>query len=73
MVGTAPVVDEDGRFLGTVSERELIASALQHDPRRRRVRDVMQDDFVAYEEDTPAMQVLEFSNRTSMDCVVIVR
>lgn len=72
-LGAAPVVDADGRLLGIVSERELIASALQHDPRRRRVREVMQGDFVSYEEETPAKQVLEFLNRTSMYCVVVVR
>ena len=71
-LGAAPVVDGDGRLLGIVSERDLIASTLQHDPREQCVRDVMQADFIAYEEDTPARQVLEFLNRTSMYCVVVV-
>lgn len=72
-LGAAPVLGEDGRLLGVVSERELIAAALEHDPRQRLIRDVMQGDFVAYEEETPAKQVLEFLNRTSMHCVVVVR
>jgi diguanylate cyclase (GGDEF)-like protein/PAS domain S-box-containing protein len=71
-LGAAPVVDCHGQLLGIVSERELIASTLHHDPRRQVVRDVMQADFIAYDEETPARQVLEFLNRTSMYCVVVV-
>lgn len=72
-LGAAPVVGRDGRLLGIVSERNLIDSTLEHNPWLHTVGDIMQSDVVAYEEDTPARQVLEFLNRTSMFCVVVVR
>ncbi len=72
-IGAAPVVADDGRLLGIVSERNLIDATAQHNPWLHTVGKCMQADVVAYDEETPARQVLEFLNRTATYCVVVVR
>lgn len=72
-IGSAPVVDEAGRLVGILSEKDVMAIMLLPNWWLTPVRDVMKTNVVCYEEDTPAIRIYEFLCRVSIRTAVIVK
>lgn len=71
-VNSAPVVNDEGRMVGIVSEKDVMSTMLVDEGWQQLVRDIMKKQVIAYEEDTPAKKVLEFLSRVSIRRVIIV-
>jgi diguanylate cyclase (GGDEF)-like protein len=72
-IGSAPVVDADGKLVGILSEKDVMTTMLRQDWYLLTVANVMQQNVVFYEEETPAMLVYEFLCRVTIRSVVIVK
>ncbi|MFN0016633.1 MAG: diguanylate cyclase [Pirellulaceae bacterium] len=72
-IGSAPVVDLEGKLAGILSEKDVMTTMLRPDWWMLTVADVMQPNVVSYEEETPAMLVYEFLCRVTIRSVVIVK
>ena len=72
-IGSAPVVDSDGKLVGILSEKDVMTSMLRPDWWLLTVADVMQPNVVSYDESTPAMVVYEFLCRVTIRSVIIVK
>ena len=70
---SAPVVDENGRLVGILSERDVMSVMLNPCWWTTQITDVMKRNVVWYEENTPVLMVYEFLCRVSIRAVVIVR
>lgn len=70
---SAPVVDEDGKLVGILSERDVMSIMLWPNWWKTRIKDVMRCNVVCYEENTPVLLIYEFLCRVSIRGVVIVR
>jgi CBS domain-containing protein len=70
---SAPVVDQDGKLVGVLSERDVMSIMLMPDWWHKHVREVMKQNVVCYEEDTPVLVIYEFLSRVSLRGVIIVR
>lgn len=71
-IGSAPVVNDDGKLIGILSEKDVMTSMLRQDWWLLNVADVMQPNVVYYDEATPAMLVYEFLCRVTIRSVIIV-
>jgi len=67
-----PVVDAQGRLVGIVSEKDLLAAMVSLDCWHSPVREVMKPNVTCYEEDTPIRTIYKFLCRVSIRRVVIV-
>ena len=72
-IGSAPVVDADGKLVGILSEKDVMTTMLRPDWWMLTVADVMQRNVVFYDEATPAMVVYEFLCRVTIRGVIIVK
>jgi diguanylate cyclase (GGDEF)-like protein len=72
-LNSAPVVDEEGKLVGIVSERDVLGVILCPEARTWAVERIMQPDVVSYDADTPILKVFEFLSRVTMRRVIIVR
>lgn len=72
-IGTAPVIDDSGRMVGILSDRDLALPELWRNWNSTFVRDVMKRNVVAYSEDSPAEQTFDFLSRASIRNVVVTR
>src|SRR5688500_18198659 len=72
-IGSAPVVDADGRLVGILSEKDVMTTMLRQDWYLLTVANVMQRNVVYYEDDTPAMFIYEFLCRVTIRSVIIVK
>jgi CBS domain-containing protein len=71
-ISSAPIIDEDGRLIGIVSERDLMAAAKLQNPQLIRIGDIMRENVITYEIDTPLQVIWEFLARVSIRGVLIV-
>ncbi|MEX1040465.1 MAG: diguanylate cyclase [Pirellulaceae bacterium] len=71
-ISSAPVIDEEGRLIGIVSEKDLMSAAKQQNPQLIRIRDIMRNNVVTYDAETPLQVIWEFLARVSIRGVVIV-
>jgi len=71
-ISSAPVIDDEGRLIGIVSEKDLMSAAKQQNPQLIRIRDIMRKNVVTYDADTPLQVIWEFLARVSIRGVVIV-
>ena len=71
-IPSAPVVDEQGKLVGVLSERDVMGVMLWPDWETTRVEQIMTTNVVTYEESTPAMQVYEYLCQVSIRAVIIV-
>jgi two-component system cell cycle response regulator len=69
----APVVDDDGKLVGVLSEKDVMAAMLQPQWWKLKIADVMKGNVVCYEEDTPALSIYEFLSRVTLRAAVIVK
>ena len=68
-INSAPVVDDDHKLVGIISEKDIVSAPQGW---QLPLRDVMKTNVVCYEENTPAIVVYDFLCRVSIRRVVIV-
>ena len=72
-ISSAPVVDDAGRLVGMLSEKDLIGVVLTPDAWRQPIREVMKGNVVSFEEETPVITIYDFLCRVTIRRVVIVK
>jgi diguanylate cyclase (GGDEF)-like protein len=68
----APVVDDDGKLVGILAEKDVMAIMLWPNWWATRISDIMKRNVVAYDEETPVLSIYEFLCRVAIRSVVIV-
>jgi len=71
-IPSAPVADDQGRLVGILSEKDLMAIMLGQHWWTMPIKEVMKRNVVCYEEDTPTLAIFEFLSRVAIRGVVIV-
>jgi two-component system, cell cycle response regulator len=71
-INSTPVVDAEGKLVGILSEKDLLAAMIALDSWQLPVREVMKSNVIWYEEGTPIQTVYDFLCRVSIRRVVIV-
>lgn len=71
--GSAPVVDGQGKLVGILSEKDLLSILLWPDWWQVRIRDVMKQNVVCYDEEAPAQSVYDFLCRVAIRSVIVTR
>jgi diguanylate cyclase (GGDEF)-like protein len=71
-IGSASVVDGDGKLAGVVSEKDLLELLITADAWSTPLCDIMNTNVVCYEEDCPAQAIFEFLCRVAIRRVIIV-
>ncbi len=71
-INSAPVVDDDGKLVGILGERDVMSIMLWPEWWQTRIKDVMKKNVVCYDEDSPVLSIYEFLTRVSIRGVVIV-
>ncbi len=72
-INSAPVVDEGGKLVGILAEKDVMSIMLGPNWWDTKIKDVMKSNVVCYEEDTPVLAIYEFLCRVSIRGVIIVR
>ncbi len=72
-INSAPVVDHEGRLVGIIAEKDLMANTPRNEGWKSPIRDVMKRHVVCYEENTPALVIYDFLCRVSIRRVVVVK
>ncbi|MBN2474343.1 MAG: diguanylate cyclase [Pirellulales bacterium] len=72
-INSTPVVAADGRLVGVLSEKDLLAAVASLDCWQRPVRDVMKPNVICYDEETPIRAIYEFLCRVSIRRIVVVK
>jgi len=70
---SAPVVDANGKLVGMLSERDVMSIMLGPKWWSTKIKDVMKQNVVAYDEDAPVLVIYEFLSRVLIRGVVIVK
>ncbi|MDZ4821168.1 MAG: diguanylate cyclase [Planctomycetota bacterium] len=71
-INSAPVVDDEGKLIGMLSEKDLMAVIPLTDAWKRPIETIMTHNVVCYEEDSPAATINEFLCRVPIRRVIIV-
>ncbi len=72
-INSAPVVDDDKRLVGILSEKDVMAILLLPNWWETTIADVMKRGAVSYEEETSAQTIYEFLYRVAIRSVVVVK
>lgn len=72
-VNSAPVVDQDGKLVGILSENDVISILPDPEAWSMPIDRMMRGDVVRYEENTPAQAICEFLGCAAVQRVFIVR
>lgn len=72
-MNNVPVVDEHNNLIGMLSEKDLVSNMLKAGWSEKRVGDVMSQNVVRYEVNTPAITIYDFLGRVSVRSVFVVR
>jgi two-component system cell cycle response regulator len=72
-IAIAPVINDDGRLVGVLSEKDVMAAMLHPNWWTLKMADVMKTNVVCYEEETPALSIYEFLCRVTLRAAVIVK
>lgn len=72
-LGSVPVVDDDGKLVGMVSEKDLMTLEVAGQSWDCQVRDIMKRNVICYDETALAETVFQFLCRVSIRRVVVVR
>jgi diguanylate cyclase (GGDEF)-like protein len=72
-INSTPVIDEEGKLVGVLSEKDLMMTLISPDYWQLPVRDVMKPNVITYEEDTPVRTIYEFLSRVTLRRVVVVK
>jgi len=71
-INSTPVVDAEGKLVGIISDRDIMAALVSLDCWTRPVRELMKPNVVTYEETTPVHVIYEFLCRVSIPRIVVV-
>lgn len=71
-INSAPIVNDDGKLTGILSEKDLMAALVSLDFWKQSIREVMKPNVICYEADTPIRTIYEFLCRVSIRRVVIL-
>jgi diguanylate cyclase (GGDEF)-like protein len=72
-ISSSPIVNADGKLVGVLSEKDLMAAMVSLDCWQIPVRDVMHSNVITYNESAPVRKIFEFLCRVSIRRVVIVK
>jgi diguanylate cyclase (GGDEF)-like protein len=72
-INSAPVVDDLGRLVGVLSDKDAMAILLWPRWWETTIAEVMRKGVVAYEEDTPARVIYEFLCRVAIRSLIVVK
>ncbi len=72
-ITSAPVVDDQGKLVGVLSEKDLMAAIASVDGWQRPISQLMQRQVITYDESVPLRAIYEFLCRVSIRRVIIVR
>ena len=72
-ISSSPVVDGEGKLVGFVSEKDLMAAMAALECWSHPVAEVMKRNVITYEEEAPIQTIYDFLCRVSIRRVVIVR
>jgi len=72
-LGSVPVIDDDGKLVGMVSEKDLMTLEVAGQSWDCLVRDIMKRNVICYDETALAETVFQFLCRVSIRRVVVVR
>jgi len=70
--GSVPVVDDEGRVVGIISEKDIMSLAVMDGGWEHTIREVMETNVVSYEESAPAKEIFDFLCRVSLRRVLVV-
>ncbi|MEX2139100.1 MAG: diguanylate cyclase [Pirellulales bacterium] len=70
--GSVPVVDDDGHVVGVITEKDIMALAVEEGGWDHTIREVMEKNVVSYEENAPAKEIFDFLCRVSIRRVLVV-
>jgi diguanylate cyclase (GGDEF)-like protein len=72
-INSAPVVDDEGRLVGILAEKDVMAIMLWPRWWETRIRDIMKRNVVCYDEDASVQAIYEFLCRVAIRGVIIVK
>ncbi len=72
-INSSPVIDDQGKLVGILSEKDVMAVMMQPESWSKPVSEVMQRNVVFYDEETPVKVIYNFLCRVTLRRVVIVR
>ncbi len=72
-INSAPVVDDHGKLVGFLSEKDVMSVMLSPDWSEAKVSSIHKTDAVSFEEETSASVVYDFLCRVSLRSIVIVK
>lgn len=72
-ISAATVVDEEGKLIGFLSEKDVMGIMLWPEWWTTPVRKIMRSNVVSYPDNTPALAIFEFLCRVSIRSVIVVR
>jgi CBS domain-containing protein len=71
-INSSPVVDEYGKLVGILSEKDVMSVMLSPDCWNRPIHQVMKTNVVCYQEQTPVKTIYDFLCRVTIRRVIIV-
>jgi len=72
-IDVAPVVDDEGRLQGVLSENDIMAAMFWPNRRSITVKEAMKSDIEAFDEQTPIMDIYESLCRSWIRNAIIVK
>ncbi len=72
-LNSSSVVDDQGKLVGILTEKDVIGVMTEADSWSRPVRELMQTTVVCFEEHTPVRTIYDFLTRVSVRRVIIVQ
>jgi CBS domain-containing protein len=72
-VDVAPVVNDEGRLIGVLSENDIMAAMFWPDRRSITVKEAMKSDIEAFDEQTPIMDIYESLCRSWIRNAIVVK
>jgi len=70
-IPSAPVVDDEGKLVGIVSEKDLMSVANRPNPHEITISEVMRKNLICYPPNIPLRVIWEFLNRVAIRTVLI--
>lgn len=71
-ISSAPVVDQDGRLVGMLSEKDIMSMMLSPNWWEQKISSAMVTNFVCFDQQSPAATVYEFLCNVTLRSVIIV-
>jgi len=72
-VNSTPIINNENKIVGSLSEREVMSVMLQDDPSSVKISSLMKSNVISFEEDATLIAIFEFFSRVAVKSVVIVK